>query len=92
MVFLTLLGIAGGLLIGAAVYLLGALEAYPAIAAAGRGLALMAAGGGVATLAGVLAHKRWPMAGPAAFVATVRVGDEQALCGGVKTATRRDIQ
>ena len=70
-VVFAMLAIAGGLFIAAAVYLLRVIDDYPAIETVGRGLALLTAGGGIAVLAGVLVYRRWPIAGAAAFAATV---------------------
>jgi hypothetical protein len=63
---------AGGLFLALAIYLIEAVVgAYPSLETAGRALAVLAGAGGVAILAGTLMRGRWPMAGPAALVATV---------------------
>ena len=67
-----MLAVAGGSFVALAIYLLArVVDAYPAIETAGRSLAVLAAVGGVTMLAGVLLRRRWPMAAPAALVATV---------------------
>jgi len=67
-----MLAVAGGLFLALAIYSLGGVvDAYPALEAAGQGLAVLAGVGGVTILLGLLLRRRWPMAGPAALVATV---------------------
>jgi len=67
-----MLAAAGGLFLALAIYLLGGVVgAYPALETAGRGLAVLTGVGGVTILAGSLLRRKWPMAGPAALVATV---------------------
>ena len=62
----------GALFLGLGIYLFGwVVGEYPAIEMAGRGLAGLCVAGGAATIAGALLGRRWPVAGPAALVATV---------------------
>lgn len=67
-----LLAVGGGLFLALGIYLLGrGVEDYPALETAGRGLAVLSGVGGAATIAGLLFGRRWPVAAPAALVATV---------------------